>query len=198
VREHVRNSARPLEEPYALFVGKLALNKGIGALIDVVRRASLRMPLVIVGDGPEREALVEAAARAETDVRMLRWLDRDDVFRWLGHAAFLIFPSNWPEPLSRVLIEASALCVPIVAMNTGGTPDVIVHGETGLLSSSAEELAEHVSRIASDAELRKRLGTAAGKRAQTHFDIAIVLDRFEALYRDVLAVSNARRGSGAA
>ena len=59
----------------------------------------------------------------------------------------LIFPSKWPEPLSRVLIEASALSVPIAAMNTGGTSDVIEDEETGLLSSSVQELAEDVTRL---------------------------------------------------
>jgi glycosyltransferase involved in cell wall biosynthesis len=198
VRAQVRHSPRPLEPPYALFVGKLARNKGVGALLDVVRRARLTMPLVVIGDGAEREALVGAAAGARIDLRIMRWLDRDEVFRWLGHAALLVFPSNWPEPLSRVLIEASALCVPIAAMNTGGTPDVIVSGETGLLSASAEELADDVRRLAEDAGLRTRLGAAAGKRAETHFDVPIVVDRFEALYRDVYSASRTRRGSGAA
>jgi glycosyltransferase involved in cell wall biosynthesis len=110
----------------------------------------------------------------------------------------LIFPSRGPESLSRVLLEASALGVPIAAMNTGGTPDVIVDGETGLLAASAEELAGHVSRLATDADLRARLGQAAGKRAETLFDVPVVVDRFEALYRDVSTAFNAGRGSGAA
>ena len=148
VRAHVRASSRPLDAPYALFIGKLARNKGAGALVDVVRQSNLQMPLVVVGDGPERASLIEAAARAHVDVKVLQWLDRQEVFRWLGHAALLIFPSNWPEPLSRVLIEASALCVPIAAMNTGGTSDVIADEETGLLSTSADELAADVSRLA--------------------------------------------------
>ncbi len=198
VRAHVRASSRPLAKPYALFIGKLARNKGAGALVDVVRQSNLQMPLVVVGDGPERASLIEAAARAHVDVKVLQWLDRQEVFRWLGHAALLIFPSNWPEPLSRVLIEASALCVPIAAMNTGGTSDVIADEETGLLSTSADELAADVSRLALDESLRIRLGAGAGKRAEATFDVPVVVGRVEALYDDVLARHRAHRGKGVA
>ncbi len=186
MRAHVRASTRPLDRPYAIFVGKLARNKGVAALVDVVEHAKLDMPLVVIGKGPERQSLLAAASRARADVKVLEWLDRQEVFRWLGYASFLIFPSNWPEPLSRVLLEASALGVPIAAMNTGGTSDVIADEETGLLSSSTRELAEDVARLASDAGLRERLGAAAGKRAELRFDIPIVVSRMERLYEDLV------------
>jgi glycosyltransferase involved in cell wall biosynthesis len=187
VRAHVRASAPPLDRPYALFIGKLARNKGVLALVDIVERARLRMPLVVIGDGPERGFLMAAASRASVEVRILEWMDRQEVFRWLGHASFLIFPSNWPEPLSRVLLEASALCVPIAAMDTGGTSDVITDEETGLLSSSTAELAEDVARLASSAALRERLGSAAGRRAESRFDVPRVVSRMEELYGDLVA-----------
>ena len=75
---------------------------------------------------------------------------------------------------------------PIAAMNTGGTSDVIADDETGLLSSSARELAEDVARLASDAGLRERLGAAAGKRAELRFDMPIVVSRMERLYEDLV------------
>ena len=187
VRAHVRASTRPLGRPYALFIGKLAHNKGVAALVDAVERAKLDMPLVVIGDGPERGLLVDAASRASVGINILEWLDRQEVFRWLGHAAFLIFPSNWPEPLSRVLLEASALCIPIAAMNTGGTADAMTNEETGLLSTSTAELSRDIARLASDAALRARLGLAAGRRAESQFDVPVVVSRMEQLYQDLLA-----------
>ena len=56
----------------------------------------------------------------------------------LARASMLIFPSRGPESLSRVLLEASALGVPIAAMDTGGTRDIIEPGVTGLLASTPE------------------------------------------------------------
>ncbi len=193
MRALVASATSPMSGDYALFVGKLAPNKGVGSLIEIVQRARLTMPLVVVGDGPARAALVEAASRASVDIKVLNWLDRDEVFRWLGHAAMLMFPSSWPEPLSRVLLEASALSRPIAAMNTGGTEDIVIDEVTGLLSESAEELAGDVNRLSSDAALRVRLGEAAGLRAQQVFDIGIVLNRMESLYADLVDRAQARK-----
>lgn len=195
VRALIAASRRPLDTPYALFIGKLAHNKGVGALREVVERAKLTMPLVVIGDGPERATLLSAASRANVDIRVMEWLDRSEVFRWLGHAALLVFPSNWPEPLSRVLIESSALGVPIAAMNTGGTPDVVVDEVTGLLSGSVQELADDVTRLALNEALRHKLGAAAAARAKELFDLPIVVHRFEALYADVSAQVQRRSGT---
>jgi glycosyltransferase involved in cell wall biosynthesis len=103
----------------------------------------------------------------------------------MGHASMLIFPSRGPESLSRVLIEASALGVPIAAMRTGGTPDIVVDEQTGLLSATPEELAEDIRRLRGDAELRARLGSAARLHAEDRFDAPAVVERVERLYFDL-------------
>ncbi len=186
-----------MDEPYALFVGKLAQNKGVSALVDVAERARLAMPLVVIGDGPERASLEIGGRRGTVDIRILGWLDRREVFRWLRHAPLLMFPSTWPEPLSRVLHRSQrAVAVPIAAMNTGGTSDIIVDEETGLLSDSVDGLAHDVARLASDAALGTRLGAAARKRVETMFDLPIVIQRMEGLYRE-LASNSAHRNRNA-
>ena len=85
-----------------------------------------------------------------------------------------------------MLIEASALGLPIAAMNTGGTPDIISHEETGLLSESPEELADDVRRLRGDEDLRRRLGAAAIARAVDRFDAAATLRRIDGLYRELV------------
>ena len=186
VRAVVKGSSSPTSQPYALFVGKLAKNKGAHLLVDVAERARLQMPLVAVGDGPERRVIEEAAIAAKRDVRVVGWQSRDAVFRWMYHAAVLIFPSNCLETLSRVLIEASALGVPIAAMNTGGTEDIVVNEATGLLSSSVAGLAADVVRLTGDADLRARLAEGAAARARSEFDLPVVVSRMETLYRDLV------------
>ncbi len=99
----------------------------------------------------------------------------------------LIFPSRGPESLSRVLIEASALGVPIAAMDTGGTRDIIEHDRTGLLSKTPEALADDVRRLREDPALRARLAAAARERAEREFDAQSVVTRIERLYADLLA-----------
>jgi glycosyltransferase involved in cell wall biosynthesis len=85
-----------------------------------------------------------------------------------------------------VLIEASALGVPIAAMDTGGTGDIISQNETGLLSRSPAELARDVGRLKADDQLRRRLGDAAKRRAEERFDSRAVVCRVDALYRELL------------
>ena len=161
-------------------------NKGTAYLTDVVKRADLDWPLIIVGDGPDRVRFERQAAHSGKDIRLLGWLDPSETATWLAHATLLVFPSSGPESLSRVLIEASALGIPIAAMNTGGTPDIIEDEVTGLLSDSPEELATDVRRLRSDAELRTRLGTAAAQRAGEKFEASSVAARVDALYQEAV------------
>ena len=178
-------TAPPMDGPYALYVGKLAPNKGTSHLVPVVERAGLDWPLIVAGDGPDRDAIQAAAAKSRSDVRLVGWIDRAETVAWLRHASLLIFPSRGPESLSRVLLEASALGVAIAAMNTGGTPDIVIDEQTGLLSSTPEELADDVRRLGGDAALRARLGAAAAVHARAAFDAGGVVARIERLYFDL-------------
>jgi glycogen synthase len=105
----------------------------------------------------------------------------------MAHATLLVFPSRGPESLSRVLVEAAALGVPTAAMDTGGTRDIVRHEDTGLLSSSAAGLAADVARLAHDPALRERLGAAARRHADAHFDASAVVGRIAGLYRELIA-----------
>jgi glycosyltransferase involved in cell wall biosynthesis len=178
-------SVAPLQGPYALYIGKLAPNKGTLHLVPAIVKAGLDWPLVIAGTGPDREAIAAAAARSGRDVRLIGWIDQAAAAAWMAHASMLIFPSRGPESLSRVLIEASALGVPIAAMNTGGTPDIIVDGQTGLLSTTPDGLAEDVRRLRADADLRARLSAAARVYAEERFDAPSVVSRIDALYLEL-------------
>ena len=189
--EEARRTSPRLEGPYALYVGKLAPNKGTARLVDIVERARLPWPLVVVGDGPERDVIERAAQRSHQDVRLVGWASREDTIAWLAHAAVLVFPSRGPESLSRVLLEASALGVAIAAMNTGGTADIVDHERTGLLSDTPEQLARDVERLVSDQPLRETLGAAARRKASALFDSPAVVQRIDGLYAEL---SRERRG----
>jgi glycogen synthase len=185
LRESAAASGPPLPGPYALYLGKLAPNKGTGNLVRIVERAGLDWPVVIAGDGPERDTIAAAAAHSDRDIRMIGWVDQRAAAAWMAHASMLIFPSRGPESLSRVLIEASALGVPIAAMSTGGTPDVVIDEQTGLLSATPEELADDIRRLRGDANLRARLGAAARLHAEARFDAGAVVGCVERLYIDL-------------
>jgi glycogen(starch) synthase len=186
LRQSASASTSPIEGPYALYLGKLAPNKGTQYLVRAIDRARLDWPVIVAGDGPDRDRIARDAARSDRDIRLVGWADQAAATRWMAHASLLIFPSRGPESLSRVLIEASALGIAIAAMNTGGTPDIVVDQETGLLSNSPEELAGDIRQLRDSAALRARLGEAARVRARSLFDSSVVVPRVERLYMDLL------------
>jgi glycosyltransferase involved in cell wall biosynthesis len=135
-----------------------------------------------LGEGSLAHALKFEAAAAGVTVLLRGWAEREDVLRALARATALVFPSVWPEPLSRVLLEALALGTPVAAMDTGGTREILGETGCGLLVTEAPALADAVGRIAGDAALRDRLGEAARARAEA-FSPAALVPRYEAVYR---------------
>lgn len=182
----IRRSPRPVPGSYVVYVGKLAHNKGVVKLIEAARAAALSLPLVFVGSGPDREKLEAAASAAGLRTTWIGWTPREEAWRWMIHAALLAFPSHGPESLSRVLLEASALGVPIAAIDTGGTRDIIVPGETGLLAGDVPAFGRDLARLASDPALAARLGQAARAFVRARFDARRIAERTERLYLELL------------
>jgi glycosyltransferase involved in cell wall biosynthesis len=170
-------------EPYLLFVGKFEENKGARLLLEVLRQARPALPTVAVGDGSLRGEL-EQAAREGLNLRVLDWAANEEVLRLMKRAEALLFPSLWPEPLSRVLLEATGVGALVVAMETGGTPDIIQHDHNGLLASDTHEMAQHLQTILAPGQTdhRERLKTAARETARQHFSREAVVKRVEQLY----------------
>ncbi len=171
-----------LPDRFVLFVGKLEANKGAKDLIPAVVRSKSRLPLVIFGSGSEEDSIRAQAEKHSIEVHAPGWADRDDVLRAMKRAEALVFPSTWPEPLSRVLLEALALGTPIAAADTGGTSELLGNEISGLLARNVEQLGEALGRIVHDSSLRSRLKEGAAERARA-FSAEVLIPRYEALYR---------------
>jgi len=172
----------PLPERFLLFVGKLEENKGARLLVPAVAAARTGLPLVVLGEGSLAHALKFEATAAGVPLVLRGWAEREDVLRALARATALVFPSLWPEPLSRVLLEALALGTPIAAMETGGTREILGGSEAGLMVGDAAALGDAVARLAGDPAERRRMGEAARARAEA-FSPATLVPRYEAVYR---------------
>lgn len=171
-----------LPDRFVLFVGKLEANKGARDLIPAMVQANTSWPLVVLGSGSGERAIREQAEKHGVEIHLPGWADRDDVLRAMKRAEALVFPSTWPEPLSRVLLEALALGTPIAAMDTGGTSELIEDGSSGLLAHDVAQLGDALSRIVHDAALRSRLKEGASSRARA-FSPEALIPRYVALYR---------------
>jgi glycosyltransferase involved in cell wall biosynthesis len=146
-----------------VFAGRLTAQKGLHGALDAVA-AVPGVSLVLVGDGPEREALERRAAAAEVDgrVRFLGARPRDETIRLLAGAYAALLPSDW-ENLPHAAVEALAVGTPVVATAVGGVPEVVRNGENGLLvpPGDPDALAAALRRLLDEPGLRDRLAGAA-------------------------------------
>jgi len=167
-------------KPYLLFVGKLNALKGADLLSEIMQQSGVALPLVIVGDGEFRQELTNFPS-----ISVLGWLSNAETLGLLAGAQALLFPSRWAEPLARTLLEAQALGVPTVALNTGGTRDIIEGDFNGLLAANVDEFAVQLRRLVGDAELRHRLSENARRVAQDKFSPDVVVPQLETIYESV-------------
>jgi glycogen synthase len=181
----------PLERiprPRVIFVGRLHPQKHV----DVLVRAAARMPsvsVVLVGDGPERPGLERLVSRLRLSrrVHLVGFVPHGQVAGLLGASDVLAMPSRYEE-LGTALLEGMQAGLPIVASATGGIPQVIEHGRTGLLvpPGDPEALAAALMRILRDRTLAARLGAAASREA-ARYDWSQLARRVLGVYETVLA-----------
>ncbi len=141
---------------YALFVGRLSPEKGLGTLLMAWERLGGKAPLKIVGDGPLAPEVQEAQKR----IPGVEWLGRkapEEVYALMGEASFLVFPSEWYEGFPKVLAEAFAKGLPVLASALGSQGSIVDHGRTGLhfrpgdpedLAAKVEWLLAHPNELA--------------------------------------------------
>lgn len=156
--------------------GRLAPEKGQRVAIEAMFLVQEDLPearLVIAGDGPERESL-EACAR------VLGVADRVDFagfvadVRGLMCACDVVIVPSLKEGFGLAAVEAMALKRPVVASATGGLPEVVVQGETGILVAPEDPkaLAQALLDLARDSDMRARLGNNGRHRVEEHFNLS--------------------------
>jgi glycosyltransferase involved in cell wall biosynthesis len=146
------------DEGYFLFLGRITEEKGVRFLVDLWHAPELRdTQLVIAGEGP---IAAELAARSPSNVKWVGYVEGETKLRWKAGCRALLFPSIWPEPLSTVAYEAYEVNRPMLASRSGGMPEVVEHGVTGLLLPPGERTAwlQAILRLVRDPDLARQLG----------------------------------------
>jgi alpha-maltose-1-phosphate synthase len=195
--------------PIVLFVGRITRQKGIVHLLEAAGAIDPGAQLVLAAGAPDTEAIArEMQARVER-LREERgnvvWLEamlpKPEVIQLLSHATVFACPSIY-EPLGIVNLEAMACGTAVVATDTGGIPEVVVDGETGLLvpfepgdpvtrepadpSAFAADLAERINALLADPALAERMGAAGRRRAVEHFSWRTIAEQTATLYRTLV------------
>jgi N-acetyl-alpha-D-glucosaminyl L-malate synthase BshA len=166
--------------------------RALKRVTDVVRvfarvRAARPARLRLVGDGPERAAVMALARElgVEGDVELVG--ERDDLPASLTDATAFLLPSE-TESFGLAALEALSCGVPVVASRVGGVPEVVLDGEVGFLHAVGDcaAMAASTLRLMGEPTLRARLGQAARAHALAHFRAPPAVDRYEAIYARVM------------
>ncbi|GAB7020489.1 glycosyltransferase [Halostagnicola bangensis] len=167
-------------------VGRLIERKGHYDLLEAWPTVLENYPnatLLLVGDGPEREALQKFATAlgCASSVRFLGM--RDDVPELLALLDIFVFPSHF-EGLPGALLEAMAAGLPIVCTPVDGNSELIVDGESGLFVTvkSPDQISGRLIALLEDIDKREQLAEGAQKRAETNFTLQSMASEFSQLY----------------
>jgi glycosyltransferase involved in cell wall biosynthesis len=179
------------DPPNVLFVGRMDQEKRVDELIRAFAALPTGLPagLDLVGDGPERgawTALVDELGVADR-VRFHGFVPEDELVAAYARAAVFCMPGI-AELQSLVTLEAMASATPVVAADAMALPHLVRPGRNGWLYRPGDirELTARLATLLGDAALRRRMGAASRELVNEHA-IGATLDRFEGIYRDVIA-----------
>ena len=184
--------------PDAVVVGlfsQLVAHKGA---LDLVRAAHVavsekpELHFLIAGHGPDSFAdqLRGEITAGPAAGRIHLVPPQPEIWGLLAAVDVLALPTLWPDPLPRAVMEAMAGGRPVVAYESGGVPEMVVNGKTGLLCRPGDvgELTRAILEMADDEPLRSRCGEAGRKRALELFSVAHHVERMETVLEAVASV----------
>jgi glycosyltransferase involved in cell wall biosynthesis len=175
-----------LPEVYVVYFGRLSPEKGLFTLLDAIGRLA-RVPLVVCGDGPLRQALEEEASRMRARVHFTGHLDKAALDAVLSGATAAVLPSESPENAPYTVLEAMAMGVPVVVSNMGGLPELArMGGGVVFPAGDVAALAERLYDLWEDKGLAADIGRRGGRAATEHLSEERHIDGLEAVYEKAL------------
>jgi starch synthase len=189
-----------IKGPFAMFVGRITRQKGLAHLLRAWRDISSEYTLVLAASSPDEpaigkevEMLIAELSESKGNVIWIKeMLSRHELTALLTAARTFVCPSIY-EPLGIVNLEAMACETAVIASRVGGIPEVVNHGETGLLvdytvdSQTFEaNLVKALNQVLEDGDLAHRMGKSGRSRAISEFGWDKVADQTLNLYRSVL------------
>lgn len=176
------------DKKVVLFTGRLTVNKGA---IHLVRAAkNINGTILIVGDGPERNAIEEEIKKKNIEnVIMVGYINSHKAIyhAFYERADVYVAPSTWEEPLGLTILEAMAAKTPVVSTEKGGIISIITDRVNGFFvpPRNGTAIAEKVNMLLAHDDVRQRVGDAAYKTVVEKFTWEKIAKRFEKLYEDM-------------
>jgi glycosyltransferase involved in cell wall biosynthesis len=183
----------PGDRPRVVMIGRLADGKGFDVMIEAAERfRDADVSVCLVGEGPLYDSLQADVVERKLDDTVFLTGYRDDVPQVLAASDVLALPS-FREGTPRVISEAMASGLPVVATHIAGIPEQVAHGRSGYLirPGDPEALADRLATLLNDASFRERMGRHGAKRAE-QFSVETMLADLNGLYTDLLTAGDGR------
>jgi glycosyltransferase involved in cell wall biosynthesis len=174
---------------YLAFIGRISPEKRPDYAIEIARRAGVPLTIAAKVDNVDRE-YYKAEIEPLLDNPLIEFIGEigdDEKGAFLGDAAALLFPVDWPEPFGLAMIEAMANGTPVIALRRGSVPEIIEPGVTGFIVDSIDEA------VAAIPAARALDRAAIRRRFEERFTVERMAHDYLAIYAEA-----ARRGGGAA
>ena len=185
-REIRRSLEWPEDALVVGYLGRFVAQKGIADLLAALGQSRSRWHALFVGGGPLAPAIEQLAAAHPGRVRVAGGVTHDEVPRWLNAMTVLCAPSRttarWREQFGRMLIEAMACGVPVVASDSGEMPAVVADAGRILPEGSPEVWARELDAILGDEGARRAMAAAGRERASAEFAWPVVARRHLAFF----------------
>lgn len=173
-------------------VGRLVWKKGFEDGLEAARRLAdrgIRFQWTLAGDGPDFECLAFARHQLGLDdrVELDGWLPPEAVRALLREADVFFHPAV-SEGFCNAVLEAQAMCLPVVCTDADGLRENVADGKTGFVAPRGDPpaMADRLARLARDPGLRRRMGRAGRERVLERFRIEDQIPAFEAFYEEIL------------
>ncbi len=134
---------------YLAFLGRISPEKRVEDAIEIARRSGMPLKIAAKVDKPDREYFESTIKPLlnRNSIEFVGEIGESQKGDFLGNAAALLFPIDWPEPFGLVMIEALACGTPVIARSRGSVPEIIEHGKTGFIFNHLDEAVAGVEKI---------------------------------------------------
>jgi glycosyltransferase involved in cell wall biosynthesis len=137
---------------YLAFLGRISPEKGPNRAIEIAARAGMPLKIAAKVDRVDQaywDEFIHPMVKAHPNVEFIGEIDEHEKAAFLGDAAALLFPIDWPEPFGLVMIEAMACGTPVIALRRGSVPEIVEEGVSGFVVDTVEQATAAVRRIPS-------------------------------------------------
>ena len=188
-KDHFKKAIAPNGEPILAHVSNFRKVKHVDDVFRIFQRVYEKVPskLLLIGDGPERQNMEELCRQIGL-CHEIRFLGKQDAVEELLAISDLFLLPSGSESFGLAALEAMACEVPVISSNTGGIPEVNIHGETGFLSDvgNVDEMAAFAIQILENPETLQRFRANALKQAK-RFSLDLILPQYEKYYEHILS-----------